>query len=821
MLPNPSKPLRDAVPPQRAVSSLSRSVQTACLALSLVLVATSWLAAQYTHPTAKYIFPAGGQRGTTVEFKVGGQFFLGGAAFRMSENGVLASSTVKEVETTWFEGPLVTKPLSLKEDDYPIDHAGQVTIDVDAETGDRYWQVWTSQGATPARVFVVGELPEVVEAEIDGAPIPQAIALPVTINGRIFPREDLDIWTFEAEAGTSYRLELYAARLGSKLEARLVLLDPRKRLIGEETARSGVDPVLSFTAAESGIHEVQLHDIQYGGRQDYVYRLTVERGAYVKWSYPLGGQRGTEVAFQLGVERPSAAAVTFAVMVPKDAPSDWSHRFKVDGILSNRMLFQTGDVTEHFEDESREIQLESSPALGSTTLNGRIGIPGDIDLWAFQAVQEQTVVLDLQAAQLGSPLDSVMTVIGSDGRELGHVDDSDGHTDSRLEFSVPEDGVYQVRVAERFRSRGGPAYAYRLHLHSQVPASYTLTLAQGALTLTRGAKVSLGVTALREGPHAEPIQLVVEGLPFGVSAEPAVIPPDKNSASITLAASPQAAIRGSTLRVRGHSGVDGARVVRTAKRPGRRGERADEEILLAVALPTPFKIHRTGLYYTRAARGCTTTAPFRIERGGYEGPLTIRLGERQRRHLQGITSEPMIVPTGATTFDYTVQLVPRMEVSRTSRVLIVGVGEIEEPDGRKHRVAFSGTESPQLVLMTTAGRLSVQLDRPSVSLAPGGRATLNARVVRGRGLDSAVQLELVLPTHIKGVRAEPVELAPSAKGGEIVLQADELAGPFNMPLKVRATAHDAAGHPIYGETEIDIFWSPQGIPAVATGKATP
>ena len=47
--------------------------------------------------------------------------------------------------------------------------------------------------------FVVGDLPEVIESEIDGQPIPERVSLPVTINGRIFPREDVDIWTFEVQ----------------------------------------------------------------------------------------------------------------------------------------------------------------------------------------------------------------------------------------------------------------------------------------------------------------------------------------------------------------------------------------------------------------------------------------------------------------------------------------------------------------------------------------------------------------------------------------------------------------------------------------------
>ena len=47
---------------------------------------------------------------------------------------------------------------------------------------------------------MVGDLPEVIEKEIDGDSIPQTIKLPVTANGRIFPRENVDLWEFDAEA---------------------------------------------------------------------------------------------------------------------------------------------------------------------------------------------------------------------------------------------------------------------------------------------------------------------------------------------------------------------------------------------------------------------------------------------------------------------------------------------------------------------------------------------------------------------------------------------------------------------------------------------
>ena len=51
---------------------------------------------------------------------------------------------------------------------------------------------------------MVGDMPEIVEQEIDGDTVPVAVQLPVTINGRIFPRENVDAWTFPARAGQTF-----------------------------------------------------------------------------------------------------------------------------------------------------------------------------------------------------------------------------------------------------------------------------------------------------------------------------------------------------------------------------------------------------------------------------------------------------------------------------------------------------------------------------------------------------------------------------------------------------------------------------------------
>src|SRR5579872_4048507 len=63
-------------------------------------------------PTASYIFPAGGQRGTTVPVRVGGLFLHDQCDFDLSGRGITASPTLRPTKRLWFEGPVLPLPES-------------------------------------------------------------------------------------------------------------------------------------------------------------------------------------------------------------------------------------------------------------------------------------------------------------------------------------------------------------------------------------------------------------------------------------------------------------------------------------------------------------------------------------------------------------------------------------------------------------------------------------------------------------------------------------------------------------------------------------
>src|SRR5262249_45627248 len=210
-----------------------------------------------TPPVASYLFPAGGQRGTKVELRVGGLFLHQSCRFEMLGPGVEASKELKRTRTRWFEGTLLPLPDSQQAEDYPKDMAGAVQIAPDAELGLRRARLWAAGGAASGALFQIGGWAGVGEGEIEGDPMPVEVKLPVTINGRIFPRQDVDVWTVPLKKGQTVSCEVYAARLGSPLDSLLEIMDPNGRVIAENDDTFGADSFVRFTAAADGKYLVR------------------------------------------------------------------------------------------------------------------------------------------------------------------------------------------------------------------------------------------------------------------------------------------------------------------------------------------------------------------------------------------------------------------------------------------------------------------------------------------------------------------------------------------------------------------------------------
>ena len=759
-------------------------------------------------PSADYIFPAGGQRGTTVEFRVGAHFLHGGAPFEMSGTGLVASERIERTQTIWFEGPIVLKPKSQAGENYPKDHTGRVTIAPDAQLGVHYWRLWTSQGAVDSKPFIVGNLPEVVEQEIDGQPIPAHVQLPVTINGRIFPREDVDLWQFKAISGQSITCEVRASRFGSPLDSRLEVYDPQGNRVAENTDFFGTDSFLRFVAPMDGTYQIKIYDSLFRGLQQYVYRLTVTTDSYVDQVYPLGGRLGSILHVQLSGQNVPSKPLEIALQ--PHSPGIVEQRFPIDGVLSNPVLFDVSPWDEHLEQEPNNTSEQKNQPIivPPAVLNGRIDHPQDRDNWKIQVSQGQSFQLSVTTVRFGSLLDAVVRIVDPTGKQLTQFGASPSNpAEVKTQFTFPEDGLFRIEIQDLFPERGGPRYAYRLKIEPPDSPDFHLKLPSDALTVLRNGQAKFKVTAERLNGMNGDITLQVKGLPEDVHVSTTTISSDKKEAELTFNATEKAKIHTAHLTIFGTASIGNTKQTRQAILSSPTGVPARQDVLLAVAMPTPFKLDGVEFQTSYAARGTIHRRRFRIDWGDYRGPLQLLLADRQIRHLQGVTGPIIEIPHGQTEVFYPLFVPTWLEMNRTSRSVVMAVGMVKDEDGVPHRVSFSsGAVKDQVIMLTAPCPLNIRAQRLSFRAIPHQSVKVPVTIARGVLKPAPVTVELLVPTHIQGLRPERLTIASDNNTGNLKIHFEEKLGPFNMPVAIRATT-TVGNDRVVAETNIEFVSS--------------
>ena len=508
----------------------------------------------------------------------------------------------------------------------------------------------------------------------------------------------------------------------------------------------------------------------------------------------------------MGQNLPSTAVT---VEIPAGANTTIGRSLTVGTGQTNVVSLAVSDHPNVLETLNNNTPASAQPVTLPAVLNGRIETVGDTDHFVFEATKGQALVMDLQAARLGSPLDAQVAVLDDTGKRVAGAEDAKGTSDPTFTFKAPADGKFTVVVSEQETGRGGERFAYRLEIAPPVTIQpgFQVNLPGDAINVPRNAEAKFKVTVTRRGGFNDEIALAVEGLPPGVTVSGGdKIPKGKNVVEMKLKASPDARVTVVPVRITGTAKVGGADVTSTAiLKAGTIHDFVRESMKVAVSVPVPFKF--TGVFESKfGPQGTTFYRRYTIIRNDFKGPLTATIADTQGRHLQGVSCKPMAVPDGTDQFDFQIQLPPWLEVGRTSRTQMLLVGTVVDPDGTRHKVSFtSNTQSDQTVVLATSGVVGVNTQSTSIIARPGGTVELPFTVSRGTGAGGAGTVELVLPAHIRGVSATPIKLVPGQSTGSLAIRfAKSGLGPFNQPLKVRARIVDARGNDLVGETQFEV-----------------
>ncbi|MDR2762999.1 MAG: PPC domain-containing protein [Planctomycetaceae bacterium] len=376
----------------------------------------------------------------------------------------------------------------------------EVTIDADAEVGERDLRLFTSSGMTKPVRFIVGEVRELCELEpndFDGEPKTQFEAmgrvgsdilpkklrrlepqeLPITFNGQI-RNGDVDRFSFKAEAGRKIVISVQARQLSPYLadavpgwfQAAITLFDSAgKKITSASSYRFNPDPAIFFEPAKSGVYSVEIQDSVFRGRDDFVYRLSIGESVVVTSIFPLGGKAGTQTVAEIDGWNLPTNKIIFDTD-PKKQGTQTIQMLQKKSLLYP-LKYVVDVLPELTESESND-GIESSQKIETpVVINGRIDSKRDVDYFSFAGKLGETIIFDAAALSLEVPLDLGLEVLDAAGKTIAENDDwsnSAGlniglvthRADPYLEFRVPADGEYFVRLFN-IRQEGGKEFSYR------------------------------------------------------------------------------------------------------------------------------------------------------------------------------------------------------------------------------------------------------------------------------------------------------------------------------------------------------------------------
>lgn len=489
--------------------------------------------AQPPQPTVTFVFPAGAERGKTVEATINGKDFQNASGVRITGPGV----TAKIVQ--------VVNPNAVKV---------ALTVAPDAEPSERDLRLITPGGISNRLRFFIGAVPEINEVEPNTDPAkPQVLSsFPVLINGQVLDN-DRDYFRFAAKKGQTFVFAVQARTLLAYLpdtvpgflDSCLTVYDPAgKVLASADRFRHKPDSLLAYAIPQDGDYTLEVRDVIYRGRGDFIYRLAVGTFPYVTNVFPLGWQRNSTAQIELrGVALP---APTMSFPVPADSPAMRFVGPPAGGIPTNVVPFAVGDVPEVRETEPNDTIKQANPLPIPSTINGRIQQPGDVDYFLVKAQANQVFVLDVQSRRLDSPLDSLLSVMNVQGGVHAENDDFVDpdyplllhHADSRFAFTFPAAGDYIIRIRD-MQGKGGDEYAYRLVVAPPKP-DCVLRMVPDMQRVAKGDSVVVTVAAERRDGFGSEINLAVQNLPPGFTSSDAVIPAGQPQAKLTITAPPDA-----------------------------------------------------------------------------------------------------------------------------------------------------------------------------------------------------------------------------------------------------------------------------------------
>lgn len=340
----------------------------------------------------------------------------------------------------------------------------RLTLPGDAPLGLAGAWLATTNGVANLLPILVDDLPTVAADPKNAGTreTAQELMPPVAVDSAC-KASRAEFFKVSAKAGQSLSVEVVAARLGSKLDPQLRLLDAtgRELALADDSTGLGADAHLQHRFTADTTCYLEVRDVSWQGGADYRFRLRVGNFPLIATTFPLSpGLRGNSLP-----------------------------------------------IPEVKETEPNDTAAQATPFTPPGALNGRFAAPRDRDWFSFTAQQGQRLLFTSETRRAGSPAELFIRLESATGALLAESDASSTN-DVALDVTFKQDGPVRLAVEDLLR-RGGPEFAYRLRVEPFTPG-FTLHAETNRFSPPQGGVFVTKVTAQRRGYNG-PIALALSG----------------------------------------------------------------------------------------------------------------------------------------------------------------------------------------------------------------------------------------------------------------------------------------------------------------------
>ena len=484
----------------------------------IVLGAFLALSAHAQKLTSGYLFPAGGQAGSTVEIVAGG-LNINKATKVMFNHPGIKGEVIPIVESATNK----RKRRRLNDQSSPqlADRVKiKITIAKDVPCGLYDLRLQSPKGLSNKLPFEVSSYPNFIEEKRSSLKNPNRVTtLPVVLCGYVAPG-GIDYFRFSGHKGETIVASVKGRQLVPYIaDAVPGWFQPVIKIVdskGKEIAFSDdyyhyVDPVIMTTLPKDDDYTLMIHDAIFRGREDFNYRIQLGVIPFVTGRYPAYGVAGKKINQTIeGVNLGDAKA---SVKVKNEGYNTLTYTNNIG--TSNAVPFYT---------LPKGVKLIHSPKDGallslSSAISDSLSSTARVKRYRIEAEKRVPIIVELIGRRNGSRIDAVMRLKDRFGNVVAQVDDTEDpiqglitfHADPTLKYTPKINGEMTLEVEDLHRGYGKD-YHYLLRLHKDLP-SFNAFVSPAYITTPSGGTSQFRVDV--KGRLKRPANLVVNGLPKG------------------------------------------------------------------------------------------------------------------------------------------------------------------------------------------------------------------------------------------------------------------------------------------------------------------